>query len=140
MCINFHTRFTVKLSDDTYDGVLFNSPECFGPLIEVISLFATPLGENSFGAVHNAKLTVMGRLQSEWCSNGHIHLDKDGEVVGKLSQDDLGTFGGRRTTKVLMLPIAICGNWVAGRPQDRSWHALALTEALSEPKTYRRIG
>lgn len=138
--ISFHTRFTVKSSDGTYDGALFNSPECFGPLIEVISLSATPLGENSFGAVRNAELTVMGRLQSVWYSNGQIHSNEDGEVVGELSQDDPGTFGGRRTTKVFMLPIAICGNWVDGRPQDRSWHALALKEVLSEPKTYLRIG
>jgi hypothetical protein len=109
-------------------------------LIEVLSISATPLGQNSFGAVRDAKLTVMGRLQCMWCSDGQIHSDEDGEVIGELSADHPDIFGGRRTARVLMLPIAICGNWVDGRRKDRSWHALALMEVMSEPKTYRRIG
>ena len=138
--ISVPTRFMVKSSGGTYDRALFDRPECFGPLIEVISLSAPPLGENRFGAVRNAKLTVKGRLQSVMHSNDQIYSNEDGNVVGKLVQDDPGTFGGRRTTKVFMLPIAICGNWVDGKPQDRSWYGLALAEVLGEPRTYRRVG
>jgi hypothetical protein len=135
-----YNRFTVKSSHGTYYRALFNSEDCFGPLIEVVSLSATPLGTNSFGEVRDAKLTVMGRLQSVWYSNGLVHSNKDGEAFGELSQDVAGTFESYRMTKVFMLPIAICGNWVDDRSEDRSWHALALKEILSEPKTYLRIG
>jgi hypothetical protein len=139
LCSN-HNRFTVKSSHGTYDRALFDSWICFGPLIEVISLSATPLGTNSFGAVRDAKLTVMGRLQSVWYSHGKVHSNEDGKVFGELSQDVAGTFEWDRTTKVFMLPIAICGNWVDDWDHARSWHALALKEVLSEPKTYLRIG
>jgi hypothetical protein len=137
---SYHNRFTVKSSHGTYDRALFNSRECFGPLIEVVSLSATPLGTNSFGEVRDAKLTVMGRLQSVWYSNGQVHSNEDGEVFGELWQDVAGTFEWNRRTKVFMLPIAICGDWDIRYPHERSWHALALKEVLSEPKTYLRIG
>tara|TARA_R110002003_G_scaffold206_1_gene15740 strand:+ start:1482 stop:2342 length:861 start_codon:yes stop_codon:yes gene_type:complete len=138
--IGSHDRFTVKSSHGTYDRALFNSYKCFGPLIEVISLSATPLGTNSFGAVRDAKLTVMGRLQTVWYSDGHVHSNEDGGVFGELSQDVAGTFEWDRRTKVFMLPIAICGDWVDDWLPRSLWHALALTEVLSEPKTYLRIG
>jgi hypothetical protein len=138
--VSLYTRFTVEYSGSTHNRTFFNAPDCFGPLIEVLSISATPLGQNSFGAVRDAKLKVTGRLQCVWCSDGQIHSNEDGEVIGELSADHPDIFGGRRTATVLMLPIAICGNWVDGRREDRSWHALALTEVMSEPKTYRRIG
>lgn len=123
--------------------LLFDSPECFGPLIEVISVPSRLANEGNFGAGKNAQLTVMGRIQNVSCSNGDIHSNDDGEIIGNLSLDDADFFSWEDVASVFMLPIAICGTWVGERPSDsshRSWHALALMEVLKESRTYYRIG
>lgn len=138
--ISRNKRFTVGPSDGVYDMAQFNDRDCFGPLIEVKSVFATALGENSLGEVRSAKLTIMGKLQNITYKDGLVYSNDDCKILGELSLDGLVNPCQRASTEIFMLPMALTGNWLSDRPQDRHWYALGLAKDLIEPNTYVRIG
>ncbi|KAH7069925.1 heterokaryon incompatibility protein-domain-containing protein [Paraphoma chrysanthemicola] len=133
-------RFTVKSSAGIYDRAQFTSSNCFGPLIEIISAQALPLGENCFGEVRDARLTILGNLQSVWYSNHIVYSHEHGNVIGRLMLDWDEDLQRRESTKIFMLPLAIFGRWKKGGTLYRSWYALGLVKDMIKPDTYIRIG
>ncbi|KAH7074068.1 heterokaryon incompatibility protein-domain-containing protein [Paraphoma chrysanthemicola] len=133
-------RINVEPSAGRYHMAQFDKTNCFGSLIEIISAHATIGGENSFGEVRNAKLTIKGRLRRVSYRNRHVYYKKTGQVLGKLSLDDFDNPRKRGSPKIFMLSLAVCGNWLDDSYVFPRWFALGLVKDLVEPDTYIRIG